>query len=268
MPRGDAVDELAPEARPSLTGALAAAIVFLTRVPMRAALSRADQRAAASFFPVVGTLVGAASAFIFVIVHRAGSLVSAACAVGASMMITGALHEDGLADTADALGGASDRAKLFAILKDSRIGAFGAAALSITIVLRVALLARLDLVAPIALVAVHASARTAPTWLMAALPYVTSDSSSKSGEVRRAGAIHAAIATVLAIAIVGALVATHRLMLVDAAVLACASIVVSLLCAWRFRVRAGGVTGDFLGATEQLVECASLLALALVRGGA
>src|SRR5262245_51603355 len=118
-----------------------AAVVFLTRIPLGGfPYSEAEWARAAAWFPLVGSLVGALAAGAWWVVRPAGDLVAAIVAVIVCLVITGALHEDGLADTADALGGATDRAKMFAILKDSRIGTFGAAALALSLLLRVALL--------------------------------------------------------------------------------------------------------------------------------
>src|SRR5438045_786510 len=108
---------------------LRAAIVFLTRVPAGGFPYREPEwRWAPAWFPLVGAGVGAVAGGVAWLAAGAGSLVAGALAVIASLLVTGAFHEDGLADTADALGGAYDREKLFAILKDSRIGSFGGAA--------------------------------------------------------------------------------------------------------------------------------------------
>ncbi len=180
--------------------------------------------------------------------------------------MTGAFHEDGLADTADARGGAYDRENLFRILKDSRIGSFGAAALTMALVVRVALLARLDAAAPVAILATQCFSRTPPIWLMAALPYVTDDQASRSRLVTRAGPQQALLATSTALLLAAALWATGCLHGGDLLAIAAAVGVTALACAWRFVVRAGRLTGDFLGATQQVGECAMLLALALRAG--
>jgi len=240
---------------------LRAAVVFLTRVPAGGFPYRdAEWRWAPAWFPLVGAAVGAVAGGVAWLAAGAGPLVAAALAVIASLLLTGAFHEDGLADTADALGGAYDRDKLFAILKDSRIGSFGGAALVMSLVLRVALLARLGTAAPLALMLVGAASRVPPVWLMAALPYV-STGDARSRPVTRGGPVQAVVATAL-----GALVlALARAALSPVAVLAmvAVSLGAAMLCGWRFHVRAGGITGDFLGATQQVGEAALLLALVL-----
>jgi adenosylcobinamide-GDP ribazoletransferase len=238
---------------------LRAAVVFLTRVPVGGfPYADAEWRWAAGWFPLVGAAVGALAGGVAWLAGGAGPPVAAALAVITSLLLTGAFHEDGLADTADALGGAYDRDKLFAILKDSRIGSFGAAALGMALLLRVLLLARLGARAPAALVLVGAVSRVAPVWLMAALPYVTGGA-SRSRPVAQGGAPQALLATLLA-AVTGALLHLSSL---PAVALTAVSLGVALVCGWRFHVRAGGLTGDFLGATQQVSECALLLALVL-----
>ena len=142
-------------------------------------------------FRSVGLVIGTAMAGVWLAVAGAGVLPAAALVTAVGMLLTGAFHEDGLADTADALGGVVDREKVFEILKDSRIGAFGAACLFITLLLRISLLARLGELAPATVPALiilsQCLARTPPVWLMATIPYVTMDETSKSKLVTRAG---------------------------------------------------------------------------------
>jgi adenosylcobinamide-GDP ribazoletransferase len=261
--RGDDQPRAAP---PCLRGARAA-VVFLTRVPLGGFPYRdADWRWASAWFPVVGALVGALCAEVFVLTRAAGATVAGALAVLTALLATGAMHEDGLCDTADALGGAGDRERLLAILKDSRIGVFGAAALTMSLLLRVALLSRLDAAAPVALIAVGAWSRAAPVWLMARLPYVTPAQTARSTPLLAAGARQAAVATAAA-AVIGATAAAFGLMSWPAVpVLPAVCAGLTLVAGWRFQARAAGVTGDFLGATQQLCECGLLLALALLQG--
>ena len=253
-------------APPWLRGARAAA-VFLTRIPVGGfPYSRDDWRWASAYFPFVGMLLGVMQAALFASTSGAGPYVAATLAVIASLLLTGAFHEDGLADTADALGGAYTRERVFEILKDSRVGSFGASALVVILLLRVLLLARLDGLAPWALVATQGASRVPPIWLMAWMPYVSADAEAKSKLVARAGAAQTVLATAFgAIAIA---LASRRLHLTlgGCAALALTAAVVTGVCGWRFRVRVGGITGDFLGATQQVVECALLLAIVLVTG--
>jgi len=246
--------------------AVPAAFAFLTRLPMGGWSSTPeDLRWCSAHFPLVGAVLGAVLGSVMLVSARAGPVVAAALAVCAAMLLTGAFHEDGLADTADALGGASDREKLFVILRDSRIGSFGAAALCMALLLRVALLSALAGLGPLALLLTQALARLPPVWMMALLPSVSPEG-AKSTAVARAGAPQVAIASGWIALLFGA-AATCRAfdwtLLVG--LLAVAGLT-AVACGIRFMRRAGGLTGDFLGATEQVVECALLLTLALWRG--
>ncbi|WP_437525138.1 adenosylcobinamide-GDP ribazoletransferase [Sorangium sp. So ce726] len=251
---------------PVLRGARAAA-TFLTRVPVGGfPYAEADWRWASAWFPFVGAALGAAQAAVWLLVDRGGALVAASVTVALGLLLTGAFHEDGLADTADALGGALDRARIFEILKDSRIGAFGAAALIVVLVLRVALLARLDAAAPVALVLTQCLSRTPPIWLMVTLPYVT-QSGSRSRPVAQASLPQALLGSLWPALLFAAAHAAGVLTAAEAAGMLVAAAAAAAICGLRFRARAGGLTGDFLGAAQQIAECAALLALALMRGG-
>ena len=241
---------------------LRAALTFLTRVPVGGfPYSEAEWRWAAGWFPAVGLLIGCACAAVDLALLPAGPWPAAIASVIAGLLLTGAFHEDGLADTADAMGGAYTRERLLEILKDSRVGSFGAAALTMALLLRVACLAALGPAAPAAIVIVHACSRVPPLWLMRALPYVTRDDAARSRLVARPGDPQVLLATgtgglVLLVAVMlGALSEAQALALVGVGVGA------AILCGWRFVARAGGITGDFLGATQQVVEGLGLLAL-------
>lgn len=238
-----------------------AALAFLTRIPC-GRIRTSSLRWAPAWFPGVGAGLGLGAGLVSIGLARAGTLVAAAATVAMLVLVTGALHEDGLADTADALGGAFDREKLMAILKDSRIGSFGGAALILSILLRTAALARLGPLALAGLVLGQTISRTTPVWLMLALPYVTPADSSRSSTLIDVRLPQALVATLIAATVV-AFLALGKVIAPSALTLALAlAIVASLLCAWRFHVRAGGLTGDFLGATQQVTDVVILVALA------
>jgi adenosylcobinamide-GDP ribazoletransferase len=186
---------------------------------------------------------------------------AATLAISVSLLLTGAFHEDGLADTSDALGGSADREKIFVILKDSRIGAFGACALVVSILGRASLLAHAGAQAAWGLAFVGALARTAPVWQMVVLPYATPEG-SKSRNVTRAGVAQAVVGSVCTVAVGLGLVSAKLLDPWHAGIAVALAAIVAVVTALRYRARAGGVTGDFLGATEQLCELASLAAVA------
>lgn len=192
-----------------------------------------------------------------------GAGVAAVLVLVAALVVTGAFHEDGLADTADALGGAYTRERVLEILKDSRIGAFGAAALIVALMLRASLLIRLGPLAAAGLVACECASRLPPIWLMAALPYVTADATAKSRLVARARPAQAIAATLLCAAVLAAGVALGGWTLAQTLALAASGLAIAVVAGWRFHARLGGVTGDFLGATQQACLCAMLAAFAL-----
>ena len=246
----------------AFVGGARAAFTFLTVVPVGGfPFSDATWRWAAAWFPLVGAFVGALGAGVFVLLESASAWVASVAAVVSTIAITGAFHEDGLADSADALGGAFEREKLFTILKDSRIGTYGALALISSVGLRVVALAALGPRAPFALILVHAVARTTPVWMMASIPYVTSRDTSKSRPVIRTSWGQAGLATMLALVVAGCFVISGWLSPVAAMGGAGILCLVAVLAGWYFIRRAGGITGDFLGGTEQVNEVVLLVGL-------
>jgi adenosylcobinamide-GDP ribazoletransferase len=240
------------------------AITFLTRLPVGGfPYTDAEWRWAPAWFPAVGGLLGLLYAGVWRASEAAGPFVAAVLVIAAALVATGAFHEDGLADTADALGGGHERARVLEILKDSRIGAFGAAALVVVLLLRVALLVRLGAAAPLALVLAESLSRAPSVWLMVALPYVTAEGAARSRPVTRASWPQAAAATIWPVAIAAAAALHGDLGGRTLVALAVVTPAVAALCAWRFRARVGGLTGDFLGATQQVEACAILLTLVL-----
>lgn len=237
----------------------AVAWLFLTRVPVPWVISRVDERMARAgpWFPLVGALVGLIGAAAFALgAILWGAVVGALVAVAATTLLTGGFHEDGLADTFDGLGGGASREQALSIMRDSRIGTFGALALGLVTALRVAALAALGGHAVAALVGAHALGRYSSLPLVRWLPYARSDGGT-------AGVLAGGVAPCGLWAATGfALALTAVLWGVAAfAVWAAAAVMTLLWGAWLQR-RLGGVTGDGLGATNQCVETVSYLALA------
>jgi adenosylcobinamide-GDP ribazoletransferase len=242
--------------------AIRAAAVTLTRLPLGGFPFSAEEWAwAPAHFPLVGGLLGIPLGVFCWLLAPLGGNAAAALTVGTSLLVTGAFHEDGLADTADAFGATTDPARTLEILKDSRIGSFGAAALVISIVTRIALLARLDSSVVWAIPLVGCVARVGPVWLLAQLPYVSAPATARYQHVAGASTQQAWMATGWAgIATILALLSGANLGRIVLLGLACALLTAS--CGQYFRRRLGGVTGDLLGATEQLNEVAALVILA------
>ena len=257
------VARLARRLLPSPLRGVRAAFAFLTRIPVGGFPYRRDDWTwAAAHAPFVGLVVGTILGAIDRALMPLGAWPSALLVIGASLLLTGAFHEDGLADTSDALGGGYDTSKVLAILKDSRIGAFGGAALVFSLVGRASLVAQLGPAALWALPIVGCGARVGPIWLMTALPYVTSPTEAKSRDVTRGGWPQAVVATAWFAIAAGVSLATGWVSPVRVCALAAALAGVTIVTGWRYRRRAGGITGDFLGATEQLGEIAALAVLA------
>ena len=256
------------------------AVQFFTRIPITgrlaewAGFSPAMLRASAGHFPGVGVLVGAAAAGVyalFAVLLPATTftpLVAAVLSTIATVLLTGGFHEDGLADVADGLGGGNDKARALEIMKDSRVGAFGAMALSLALLCKVALVALLGstetelLTLCSALFAAHVVSRTAPLLLIAWLPHVGDSAASKSkplaNQISSSSLLTAFVWCFIAIALV--------LYVQDATVLivACSLSLVCLLWMHRlFKRRLQGFTGDCLGATQQVCEIAFYLGLAI-----
>jgi len=234
---------------------------FFTRLPLGAADPPEPGRLAqaAWAFPVVGAVIGiiAAAAFGLARVLDLPALAAALVAVGAGVLVTGALHEDGLADTADGLGGGGDVQTKLAIMRDSRSGAFGVLALIFSVGLRATALAAIDGRWSVlgALVAAHAVGRGALPAVLRLMPAARSDGlGATAGEPSSAGtAWSLGIAAVLALAGLG--------LGAGIAALVAACVVTGLIAALARR-QIGGYTGDVLGAIEQGGEAAMLLAAA------
>ena len=254
------------------------ALQFFTRIPVTGRLaswvgySPAMLRASAAHFPGVGWLVGGIvagiSAALFMVLPDSAMapLVVAVLGTVASVLLTGAFHEDGLADVADGLGGSSDRERALLIMKDSRVGAFGAMALVLVLLAKVSLLALVGSVDALAmcwgLFAAHVASRSFPLLLIRAMPHVGDAAGSKSKPLAdQIGVDSLVVAAVWLLAALGLLawLAEGVALLVP---MACAA--TAWLTMWRwFAVRLQGFTGDCLGATQQVCEVAFYFGLAL-----
>ena len=266
------------------------AVQFFTRIPVTGALaewvgfSPAMLRASAAHFPAVGMLVGAAAAAVYAVLLALlpdtgfAPLVAAVLSTVVTVLMTGGFHEDGLADVADGLGGSYDRHRALDIMKDSRVGAFGAMALVLALLAKVAMLALLGNVdgAPVgfdetpfkgwyvcsALFAGHVVSRTLPLLLIAWLPHVGDVAGSKSKPL--ADAISGRS---LLVAFTWCLMALALVLLMQEAtdlIVACSFSLIALLWMHRlFKRRLQGFTGDCLGATQQVCEIAFYLGLAI-----
>lgn len=239
---------------------LLAAVQYFTRLPVPSWVGHSQGLLddAARYFPAVGLLVGSIAALVLVV---AGQLwawpVAVVLSMITSVMVTGAFHEDGLADAADGLGGSFGRARALEIMKDSRIGVFGAAALVFALLLKFATLAALPAAtAAFALIAGHAASRLGGVFVMATLPYVRDEGDSRSKPL-----VQRISPTSIWVASVTPLVALLPLGW-KALTAALGAAIATVLWRRYLRRRLGGYTGDCLGAVQQLGECAFYLGCA------
>jgi len=237
---------------------LVTALRFLTRIPLPGAPTRAEELGrAVAWFPLVGALVGLATAGVFTLARSLWPApVAAVLAVACGLMLTGGLHEDGASDAADGLGGGQTPERVVEIMRDSRIGAYGAMALWVLLSFRWAALVALDGRALLALPLAMAWGRWSLAVLLTVLPPVSKGLSSQVGQ--GLGRMPLLLATVLA----GLLTLAARALGLPVLWQPVAAAAATLL-AWGYYLerRLGGQTGDLLGACNQLVESAVLLVL-------
>lgn len=253
---------------------LGAAIQLLTRIPLRGNAEPSSTAASVWAFPLVGAIIGLLGGLVFLVANRAGVGISSATllAIGVQVLLTGALHEDGLADTADGFGGGRDREHKLAIMRDSRIGTYGVVALVLAFGLRFTAIDELanSLISSsdeydqavshtsaviIALTAAGAVSRSAMAALWYLLPPARSDGLAASG-----GAVpfRPAITSILLGAALGFFLLPFEswAAVMGTVALACGLAVVIA------KTQIGGHTGDVLGAVQQVSEIAALLAIA------
>jgi adenosylcobinamide-GDP ribazoletransferase len=243
-----------------LASDLKAAVLFCTRLPIPHAstITGVDIARASWAFPIAGAIVGLIAAGVYWLAGLAGlpSLPAAGLAIAATLVVTGCLHEDGLADVADAFGGHTRERKL-EIMRDSRVGTYGACALSMSILLRAAALASIaaPAVAAPVLVAAHMAARAGMPLFMWLVPPARVDGLAVGvGRPPPLSAVAAMLLGVIALFLgLGAAAG-----LCAAALLAAGLALLAWLCIRQF----GGQTGDVLGAVEQLSEILILLVAA------
>ena len=232
------------------------AMGFLTRIPVPVTVDYSQRlmNQCSVYFPLVGLLLGGLYAALYTLLAGFWSpLVCVLLVLGFHLWITGAFHEDGMADCADGLGGGYTVARRLEIMKDSRVGTYGAAALGLTLALKVALLTDTQPVW-LALLLAPAISRLTPLCLMRALVYVSDPDTSKSKPVAEGFSgqrLGVAVAGVAALALVAG-VALEALVAV-----------VSVVLVWGAMLRRslGGYTGDALGASVILSELVFLLML-------
>ncbi|MBL8471642.1 MAG: adenosylcobinamide-GDP ribazoletransferase [Rhodocyclaceae bacterium] len=236
-----------------------AALRFFTRLPVPAWVGHSQEQLdkASRYFPLVGVLVGMIGAAVSTaLALRLPLSLAVIAGIAATLLATGAFHEDGFADMVDGFGGGWEKSRVLEIMKDSRIGSFGAIAIALMLLAKYSALMEIGAGGNLiglgsALVAGHALSRFASTTLIYALEYVREDETSKSKPLaRRLSLGELALAGLFGLAPCFLLATPQAL-----AGIALAA-VITLLAARHFLRRIGGYTGDCLGAAQQMSELA------------
>ena len=240
---------------------LLCAVQFLTRLPVPALKDFTPEwiTQSARYFPLVGQLVGVLSALALVLATQAWSgTVPVVLALTVGILVTGAFHEDGLADTADGLGGGRDKEHRLAIMKDSRVGTYGALALLLALALKIVALSTLPpMTAAFVLIAGHGAARAVAVVVMALLPYAGDTEAAKYKPVPNGvGALSCVVALIFAAWPFIAFAFPNALIAIAIGGL------FALIMTLTSRRLIGGITGDVLGAVEQTFEIGFFLAVA------
>ncbi len=236
------------------------AAVFLTRLPLPAGGAAAGKLAdSAAAFPLVGAVIGGVSAAALILASWLGlhPLACALIGLAAASGLTGALHEDGLADVADGFGGGKSRAGKLKIMRDSRIGAYGVLALVFSVGVRASVLSGMNdpASAAAALIAAGALSRANMVAVMARLEPARKDGLSATAGRPGNSAQFAAL-------MIGAVLAAGLLGFISALAALLAGAGAAAALAWLARRQVGGHTGDVLGAVQQAGEIAVLIAAA------
>lgn len=239
------------------------ALAFFTRIPVPASVefSQASLNRASRYFPAVGWLIGALCATaLWLLMLVFPQDVAVLISIAISLLLTGCFHEDGLADTSDGLGGGWTREQKLSIMKDSRIGTYGAAALWVSLTLKFVVLSQL--INPVlALLVAHPLSRIIPTVFIAAMSYVSDVDTSKAKPLAESGS-----GADTAIAIITGLIAL--IFINNPFIILLVLLVVAGVAYIFLKRQIGGFTGDALGAVQQVGELALYLSLLALSGSA
>lgn len=245
------------------------ALAFLTRIPIPAATPHtpANLNAAARYFPLIGALVGTCGALIYLsAIQIWPASIAVALSMAATVLLTGAFHEDGFADSCDGFGGGWRREQVLTIMKDSRIGSYAAIGLVLLLALKFLSLFALAQASVqsssrivIALIFGHACSRLLAISYLYNFDYVRDDDSSKVKPMATQINRNDLSIACLSVAPLLLFLSLHQ-----------AISIIAMLLLWRWgfgryiRRRIGGYTGDCLGAAQQIAEVSIYLALIAV----
>lgn len=237
-------------------GLLLLALSFMTRLPLQhGEVAPEALEACRRYFSVAGAVIGAVMAVVFTVAASGlPSYVAVMLALVAGLLLTGGLHEDGLADTLDGIGGGWTPVEKLSIMKDSRLGSYGGVGLVASMGLRAALLIGIAQSGGwagvcMALVLGHSASRAAPLWVMVQLPYARVDDSRVAALSHAVPPRDVAVATLvpllLGLCLIGWITTAVSLLVMAATVWGAGR--------W-LRAQLGGYTGDTLGAVQQCAE--------------
>ncbi len=243
------------------------ALMFFTRIPVPAGIDHntADLNKSGRYLPMVGILVGIAGAACFAAAYSLFKDIFTAVILSlvATLLITGAFHEDGLADVADGFGGGWTKQRILEIMKDSRTGAFGVIALIVILLLKICLLAKLALLMinthllPYCLlyIAAHALSRTMPVFMLRYMRYSREDDATAKSKPLATRISWPGLSVAIITGLIPLLLlvyALHYSYWLLLAIIPCG--LLTWYLARFFHKWIGGYTGDCLGATQQLNE--------------
>ncbi len=234
------------------------AVMFFTRIPVRITdYQETDLNHSTCYFPLVGIIVGVVGGLVYWLADKILPLeISVLLSMVATILLTGAFHEDGLADTADGFGGGCEREQVLTIMTDSRIGSYGAIALVMALVTKYQSLSYVPaVILPMVIVAGHALSRYAAVLVMCTQSYVKATGKSKpiATQLSVAGLVLASIFGLAPLILLLPFFGYKYLVVL---------LLVFLVWLWfsmKLKTRIGGYTGDCLGAMQQITELAFYL---------
>jgi adenosylcobinamide-GDP ribazoletransferase len=249
------------------------ALGFFTRIPVPnfADFQESDLNHSAKYFPLIGVIVGLIGAGSFALsAEFLPQNLAVLISMATTIYLTGAFHEDGLADSADGLGGGWQREQILTIMQDSRLGTYGAVALFLMLFTKFQLLNSLDsYFVPFALIEGHALSRLSAVYIMATLNYTKPEGKAKP-LATQINSLDLLVATTFGLlpffAIIGLLVLNNHALAITIKFVLMAMIPVLISWVWwRHKIKKwlGGYTGDTLGAMQQIAELAFYIGLAI-----
>ena len=236
--------------------------MFYTRIPVPKSIgySGVNLNKATRYLPLIGILVGSVGAFVFYMANDVLSTeASVLCSIIATILLTGAFHEDGFADSCDGLGGGYSKEKILEIMKDSKIGTYGVLGLVLLILTKIFLLTEIcPSQISIVIIAAHAFSRLNPVILMYISKYVRNDETSKSKDTTKEKSI-----SILLIALIFSVLPLFLLHYTIILFVVITLFLILIYFRYYIHKKLGGYTGDLLGALQQISEVGFYIAVIL-----